>query len=249
MGKLDGKVALITGGTSGIGFATARLFVAEGAQIYVTGRRKDKVEEAVTKIGKGCIGVQGNVADMADLDRLFNQITKEFGRLDIVFANAGTAEYAPMGQIDEAHFERIFNASVKGLLFSVQKALPLMREGSTVVLTSSVVGSKGFSSNSVYAASKAAIRSFARTWTTDLKDRKIRVNVVSPGSIDTEGFRELVGTSTVGQQRMTNLAKAVPVGRTGHPDEIAKAVLFLASDDSSYITGTELFVDGGLGQV
>jgi len=138
---------------------------------------------------------------------------------------------------------------VKGLLFSVQKALPLMREGSTVVLTSSVVGSKGFSSNSVYAASKAAIRSFARTWTTDLKDRKIRVNVVSPGSIDTEGFRELVGTSTVGQQRMTNLAKAVPVGRTGHPDEIAKAVLFLASDDSSYITGTELFVDGGLGQV
>jgi NAD(P)-dependent dehydrogenase (short-subunit alcohol dehydrogenase family) len=249
MGKLDGKVALITGGTSGIGFATARLFVAEGAQIYVTGRRKHKVEEAVTKIGKGCIGVQGNVADMADLDRLFNQITKEFGRLDIVFANAGTAEYAPMGQIDEAHFERIFNASVKGLLFSVQKALPLMREGSTVVLTSSVVGSKGFSSNSVYAASKAAIRSFARTWTTDLKDRKIRVNVVSPGSIDTEGFRELVGTSTVGQQRMTNLAKAVPVGRTGHPDEIAKAVLFLASDDSSYITGTELFVDGGLGQV
>ena len=249
MGKLDGKVALITGGTSGIGFATARLFVAEGAQIYVTGRRKDKVEEAVTKIGKGCIGVQGNVADMADLDRLFNQITKEFGRLDIVFANAGTAEYVPMGQIDEAHFERIFNASVKGLLFSVQKALPLMREGSTVVLTSSVVGSKGFSSNSVYAASKAAIRSFARTWTTDLKDRKIRVNVVSPGSIDTEGFRELVGTSTVGQQRMTNLAKAVPVGRTGHPDEIAKAVLFLASDDSSYITGTELFVDGGLGQV
>ena len=249
MGKLDGKVALITGGTSGIGFATARLFVAEGAQIYITGRRKDKVEEAVTKIGKGCIGVQGNVADMADLDRLFNQITKEFGRLDIVFANAGTAEYVPMGQIDEAHFERIFNASVKGLLFSVQKALPLMREGSTVVLTSSVVGSKGFSSNSVYAASKAAIRSFARTWTTDLKDRKIRVNVVSPGSIDTEGFRELVGTSTVGQQRMTNLAKAVPVGRTGHPDEIAKAVLFLASDDSSYITGTELFVDGGLGQV
>ncbi|MBB5060107.1 NAD(P)-dependent dehydrogenase (short-subunit alcohol dehydrogenase family) [Granulicella aggregans] len=249
MGKLDGKVALITGGTSGIGFATARLFVAEGAQIYVTGRRKDKVEEAVTKIGKGCIGVQGNVADMADLDRLFNQITKEFGRLDIVFANAGTAEYAPMGQIDGAHFERIFNANVKGLLFSVQKALPLMREGSTVVLTSSVVGSKGFSSNSVYAASKAAIRSFARTWTTDLKDRKIRVNVVSPGSIDTEGFRELVGTSPVGQQRMTNLAKAVPVGRTGHPDEIAKAVLFLASDDSSYITGTEIFVDGGLGQV
>ncbi len=249
MGKLDGKVALITGGTSGIGFATARLFVAEGAQIYVTGRRKDKVEEAVTKIGKGCIGVQGNVADMADLDRLFNQITKESGRLDIVFANAGTAEYAPMGQIDEAHFERIFNANVKGLLFSVQKALPLMREGSTVVLTSSVVGSKGFSSNSVYAASKAAIRSFARTWTTDFKDRKIRVNVVSPGSIDTEGFRELVGTSPVGQQRMTNLAKAVPVGRTGHPDEIAKAVLFLASDDSSYMTGTEIFVDGGLGQV
>ena len=249
MGKLDGKVALITGGTSGIGFATARLFVAEGAQIYVTGRRKDKVEEAVTKIGRGCIGVQGNVADMADLDRLFNQITKESGRLDIVFANAGTAEYAPMGQIDEAHFERIFNANVKGLLFSVQKALPLMREGSTVVLTSSVVGSKGFSSNSVYAASKAAIRSFARTWTTDLKDRKIRVNVVSPGSIDTEGFRELVGTSPVGQQRMTNLAKAVPVGRTGHPDEIAKAVLFLASNDSSYMTGTEIFVDGGLGQV
>jgi len=249
MGKLDGKVALITGGTSGIGFATAKLFVAEGAQVYVTGRHKDKVDAAVTKIGKGCIGVQGNVADMGDLDRLFKQIAEAHERLDIVFANAGTAQYAQMGQIDEGHFERIFNANVKGLLFSVQKALPLMREGSTIVLTSSVVGSKGFSSNSVYAASKAAIRSFARTWTTDLRDRKIRVNVVSPGSIDTEGFRDLVGKSPVGQQRMTSLAKAVPIGRTGHPDEVAKAVLFLASDDSSYITGAELFVDGGLGQV
>jgi len=249
MGKLDGKVALITGGTSGIGFATARLLVVEGAQVYVTGRRKEKVDEAVKKIGEGCIGVQGNVADMGDLDRLFKQIADEKGRLDIVFANAGTAEYAQMGQIDEAHFERIFNANVKGLLFSVQKALPLLHEGSTIVLTSSVVGSKGFSSNSVYAASKAAIRSFARTWTTDLKDRKIRVNVVSPGSIDTEGFRELVGTSSVGQQRMIGLAKTIPVGRTGHAEEVAKAVLFLASDDSSYITGGELFVDGGLGQV
>ena len=249
MGKLDGKTALVTGGTSGIGLATAKLFVAEGAKVYVTGRRQQRVDEAVKEIGSGCVGVQGDVAKMVDLDRLFKQIGEDHGKLDIVFANAGNAEYAQLGQIDEAHFDRMFDANVKGLVFTVQKALPLMHAGSTVVLTSSVVGSKGFSSNSVYAASKAAIRSFARTWTTDLKERKIRVNVVSPGSIDTEGFRELIGTSPASQQRMRSLAQMVPLGRTGHAEEIAKAVLFLASDDSSYVTGAELFVDGGLGQV
>jgi NAD(P)-dependent dehydrogenase (short-subunit alcohol dehydrogenase family) len=203
----------------------------------------------VQEIGTGCVGVQADVSKMIDLDRLFKQIGEDQGKLDIVFANAGSAEYAPLGHIDEAHFDRMFDGNVKGLLFTVQKALPLMHEGSTVVLTSSVVGSKGFSSNSVYAASKAAIRSFARTWTTDLKERKIHVNVVSPGSVNTEGFRELIGTSPAGQQRMQNLAQMVPVGRTGKAEEIAKAVLFLASDDSSYVTGAELFVDGGLGQV
>ena len=249
MGKLDGKIALVTGGTSGIGFATAKLFVAEGAKVYVTGRRQERVDETVKEIGNSCIGVQGDAGKMADLDRLFKQVGEEHGKLDIVFANAGSAEYAQLGQIDEAHFDRMFDGNVKGVLFTVQKALPLMHEGSTVVLTSSVVGSKGFSSNSVYAATKAAIRSFARTWTTDLKERKIRVNVVSPGSIDTEGFRELIGTSPAGQQRMQSLAQMVPLGRTGQAKEIAKAVLFLASDDSSYVTGAELFVDGGLGQV
>ncbi|WP_029921426.1 glucose 1-dehydrogenase [Nevskia soli] len=249
MGKLDGKVALVTGGTSGIGLATAKLFVAEGAHVYVTGRRQEKLDAAVKEVGAGITGVQGDVASLADLDRLFSQVKQEKGRLDIVFANAGAAEFAPFGQVDEAHFDRMFDGNVKGLLFSVQKALPLMPDGGAVVLTSSVVGSKGLSANTVYAATKAAIRSFARTWTTDLKARKIRVNVVSPGPVDTAGLRELLGDSPEGQQRKQGFAQIVPIGRLGHADEIARAVLFLASDDSSYVTGTELFVDGGMGQV
>ncbi len=249
MGKLDGKVALITGGTSGIGMATAKLFIAEGAHVYVTGRRQEKVDETVKALGASSSGVQGDVASMADLDRLFQKIGAEKGKLDIVFANAGAAEFAPFGHVEEAHYDRMFDGNVKGLLFSVQKALPLMSDGGSVILMSSVVGSKGLPANTVYAATKAAIRSFARTWTTDLKARKIRVNAVSPGPIDTEGLRELLGDTPEGKRRKENFRQIVPLGRVGEAAEIAKAVLFLASDDSSYVTGTELFVDGGMGQI
>lgn len=249
MGKLDGKLALVTGGTSGIGLATAKLFVAEGAHVYVTGRRQERVDEAVKEIGKSGTGVQGDVAKMADLDRLFKQIEQENGRLDIVFANAGAAEYGPFGQVDEAQFDRLFDSNVKGTLFSVQKALPLMSDGGAIVLTGSVMGSKGFPANTVYAATKAAVRSFARTWTTDLKERKIRVNVVSPSPTDTDGLREAIKSNEAAQQRIRSLVQTVPLGRLGRVDEIAKAVLFLASDDSSFVTGAELFADGGMGQV
>jgi NAD(P)-dependent dehydrogenase (short-subunit alcohol dehydrogenase family) len=249
MGKLDGKVALITGGSSGIGFATAKRFTQEGAHVFITGRDQSRLDEAVKQIGANVTGVQGDVAKLEDLDRLFDQIRKTESKLDIVFANAGIAKYGVLGSIDEKHFDSIFDGNVKGLVFTVQKALPLMPDGASIILTSSVVGSKGLPSNSVYAASKAAIRSFARTWTTDLKTRKIRVNAISPGATDTEGFRELVGSAQTGQDRIKALGTAVPMGRLGHPDEVAKAALFLASDDSSYVTGTELFVDGGFAQV
>jgi NAD(P)-dependent dehydrogenase (short-subunit alcohol dehydrogenase family) len=249
MSKLGGKIALITGGTSGIGFATAQRFVNEGAYVFITGRDQSRLDEAVKKIGSNVTGVQGDVANLKDLDRLFAQIQKEKGRLDIVFANAGIAKYAPFGTIDEEHFDSIFNGNVKGLLFTVQKALPLLPDGTSVILNASIVGSKGLPSNSVYSATKAAVRSFARTWTTDLKARHIRVNVVSPGPIDTEGLRELFGSSEVGKQRLANINNLVPMGRLGTADEIAKAVVFLASDDSSFVTGIELFVDGGTAQV
>jgi len=193
--------------------------------------------------------VQGDVAKLGDLDRLFEQIKKEKGRLDIVFANAGIAKYAPLGTIDEEHFDSIFGGNVKGLLFTVQKALPLLPDGASVILNASIVGSKGLAANSVYSATKAAVRSFARTWTTDLKTRRIRVNAISPGPIDTEGLRELVGSSQAGQDRLKNLGSLIPMGRIGTGDEIAKAAVFLASDDSSFITGIELFVDGGFAQV
>jgi NAD(P)-dependent dehydrogenase (short-subunit alcohol dehydrogenase family) len=193
--------------------------------------------------------IQGDVSKLADLDRLFEQIAKEKGKLDIVFANAGIAKYAPLGTIDEEHFDSIFGGNVKGLLFTVQKALPLLPDGASIILNSSVVGSKGLPSNSVYAATKAAVRSFARTWTTDLKARKIRVNAISPGPIDTEGLRELLGSGPAGQERLKSLGTVVPLGRMGYPDEIATAAVFLASEDSSFITGIELFVDGGFAQV
>jgi NAD(P)-dependent dehydrogenase (short-subunit alcohol dehydrogenase family) len=207
------------------------------------------VDEAVKEIGKSISGVQGDVAKMADLDRLFKQIEQEKGKLDIVFANAGVAEYAPFGKVDEVQFDRLFDSNVKGMLFSVQKALPLMPDGGAIVLTGSVVGSKGFQANTVYAATKAAIRSFARTWTTDLKDRKIRVNVVSPSPTDTNGLREAIKGNEAAQQRIQSLVQTVPLGRLGKVEEIAKAVLFLASDDSSFVTGAELFADGGMGQI
>ncbi len=249
MGKLDGKIALITGGNSGIGRATAKRFVNEGAYVFVTGRRDTELAAAVKEIGHGVTGVQGDVSNLGDLDRLFTQIKQEKGRLDIVFANAGIAKYARFGEISEELYDSIFDVNVKGLLFTVQKALPLLPDGASIILNASVVGSKGLSSNSVYSATKAAIRSFARTWTTDLKDRHIRVNAVSPGTIDTPGLSELLASSQVGEQRRKMISTSIPLGRFGTPDEIAKAVVFLASDDSSYVSGTELFVDGGFAQV
>ncbi len=240
MGRLEGKIALVSGGTSGIGLATARQFASEGAYVFITGRRDRELAAAVKAIGRNVTGVQGDVSNLGDLDRLFAQIKREKGRLDIVFANAGVAKYGAFGKITEELYDSIFDINVKGLLFTVQKALPLLPDGASIILNASIVASKGLSSNSVYSATKAAVRSFARTWTTDLRDRRIRVNAVSPGSIDTPG---------TGEQRRKMIPNSVPLGRLGTPDEIAKAVVFLASDDSSYITGTELFVDGGFAQV
>src|ERR1700719_3797375 len=249
MDKLEGKIALITGGNSGIGLATAKEFVNEGAYVFITGRRDPELATAVKEIGRNVTGVQGDVSNLSDLDRLFAQIEQEKGKLDIVFANAGVAKYAPMGSITEELYDSIFNTNVKGLLFTVQKALPLLPDGAAVILNASIVASKGLSDNSVYSATKAAVRSFARTWTTDLKSRRIRVNAISPGSTDTPGFGELIGSSETGQQRLKALSTVVPLGRLGKPEEIAKAVVFLASDDASFITGVELFVDGGCAQV
>ena len=249
MGKLDGKTALVTGGNSGIGLATAKAFVNEGAYVFITGRRELELAAAIKEIGRNVTGVPGDVANLGDLDRLFARIEQEKGRLDIVFANAGIARYGRLGEISEELYDAIFDINVKGLLFTVQKALPLLPDGASIILNASIVASKGFSSNSVYSATKAAIRSFARTWTTDLKDRRIRVNAVSPGTIDTPGLSDLLASSETGEQRKKMIASSVPLGRFGRPDEIARAVVFLASDDSSYITGTELFVDGGIAQV
>jgi NAD(P)-dependent dehydrogenase (short-subunit alcohol dehydrogenase family) len=249
MGKLDGRVALVTGGNSGIGFATAQEFVGEGAYVFVTGRREKELAAAVEEIGRNVTGIRADVSNSQDLDRLFSQIKNEKGKLDIVFANAGAAKYAALGQISEELYQSIFDVNVKGVLFTVQKALPLIPEGGSIILNASIVASKGLPANSVYSATKAAVRSFARTWTTDLKDRHIRVNVVSPGATDTEGLRGLLGSSEVGEQRLKMINTSVPLGRLAKPKEIARAVVFLASDDSSYITGTELFVDGGFAQV
>ena len=249
MNRLAGKVALVTGGNSGIGLATAKQFVNEGAYVYITGRREAELAAAVKEIGSNVAGVQGDVSNPADLDRLFAQIQQEKGRLDILFANAGIAKYATLGTVTEELFDSIFGINVKGLLFTVQKALPLLPDGASIILNASVVGSKGLPANSVYSATKAAVRSFARTWTSDLKDRRIRVNAISPGAIDTPGLSDLLGSSEVGQQRMKMLSTVIPHGRLGVPDEVAKAVVFLASDESRYVTGAELFVDGGFAQV
>jgi NAD(P)-dependent dehydrogenase (short-subunit alcohol dehydrogenase family) len=249
MSKLDGKIALITGGNSGIGLATAKRFVKEGAYVFITGRREAELATAVKEIGENVTGIQGDVSNLKDLDRLFSQIKKEKDRLDIVFANAGVAKLLPFGEITEEFYDWTFNTNVKGLLFTVQKALPLLPDGASIILNASIVASKGLPTNSVYSATKAAVRSFARTWTTDLKDRRIRVNAISPGAIQTPGLDSLAASREGGDQRMKMIADATPLGRLGTPDEIAKAVVFLASDDSSYITGIELFIDGGVAQV
>jgi NAD(P)-dependent dehydrogenase (short-subunit alcohol dehydrogenase family) len=248
--RLDGKIAVVTGGNSGIGLATAQRFVDEGAYVFITGRRQSELDVAVKQIGKNNVtGVQGDVSNIADLDRLYDTVKQQKGRIDVLFANAGIIELAPVGSITESHFDKIFNINVKGLLFTVQKALTLFQDGGSIILTGSIGGSKGYEGSSVYSATKAAIRSFARTWTIDLKHRKIRVNAISPGPIDTPMTSSMVQSEELGEQLKTNLVSAVPLGRMGNPDEVAKAVSFLASDDSSYVTGTELFVDGGMAQI
>jgi NAD(P)-dependent dehydrogenase (short-subunit alcohol dehydrogenase family) len=243
--RLTNKTALITGGNSGIGLATAKRFVEEGAYVFITGRRAPELNAAVKEIGRNVTGVQGDVANLANLDGLFAQIKREKGKLDIVFANAGFSKWGPLGKITEEDYDSLFNSNVKGLLFTVQKALPLMPDGASIILNASIVASKGLPEWSVYSATKAAVRSFARTWTTDLKDRRIRVNAVSPGFTDTPPWHSI----DAAEQRMKTISNSVPLGRYGTTDEIAKAVVFLASDDSGYIMGTELFVDGGFAQI
>jgi NAD(P)-dependent dehydrogenase (short-subunit alcohol dehydrogenase family) len=248
--KLAGKIAVITGGSSGIGLATAKRFVNEGAYVFITGRRQSELDAAVSEIGHNATGVQGDVSRLADIDKLYAAVKKQKGKLDIVFANAGTGAFAPLEQISEEHFDKQFNVNVKGLLFTVQKALPLLQPGGSIVLNASIVSITGSPNLSVYSATKAAVRSFARTWSVDLKERKIRVNAISPGVIPTPGYNTSLGmTQEQVDQFVQSSIGNIPLGRPGTTDEIAKAVSFLSSDDSSYVNGIELFVDGGLAQI
>ncbi len=250
MKKLEGKVAVVTGGNSGIGLATAQLFASEGAHVYITGRRQSELDEAVRQIGKNVTGVQGDVSNLADLDRLYATVKKQEGRVDVLFANAGLGEFSPLDAISEVHFNKTFNVNVKGLVFTVQKALPLFKDGGSIILNASTAASKAMEGFSVYSASKAAVRSFARSWTQELKQRRIRVNAISPGPIDTPGLS--AGFSGLGvseDQIKMSVVSTIPLGRMGNPHEVAKAALFLASDDSSFVTGIELFVDGGQAQI
>lgn len=249
MGKLEGKIALVTGGNSGIGLATAKQFVAEGAYVYITGRRQVELDAAVEVIGKNVTAVQSDVSNLADLDRLFATIKQEQGHLDIIFANAGGGQIAPLGAITEEHFDKTFNVNVKGLLFTVQKALPLLPDGASIILNASITSIKGTPAFSVYSATKAAVRSFARNWILDLRERKIRVNAISPGVVPTPGYDHLGLNDQQLQEFVDSQAATIPLGRVGTPDEIAKAVVFLASDDSSFVNGIELFVDGGMAQI
>jgi NAD(P)-dependent dehydrogenase (short-subunit alcohol dehydrogenase family) len=248
--KLAGKIAVITGGSSGIGLATAKRFVDEGAFVFITGRRQSEIDTAVNLIGRNVVGVQSDVSKPTDLDKLYTAVKEQKGKLDIVFANAGIGQFAPLDQITEEHFDNQFNVNVKGLLFTVQKALPLLQPGGAVVLNASIVSITGSPASSVYSATKAAVRSFARTWAVDLKERKIRVNAISPGIVPTPGYTTSLGMT---QKQIDDYVQSsigsIPLGRPGSTDEIAKAVSFLASDDSSYVNGIELFVDGGLTQV
>ncbi|MBW4639217.1 MAG: SDR family oxidoreductase [Gloeocapsa sp. UFS-A4-WI-NPMV-4B04] len=249
MNKLEGKVALVTGGTSGIGLATAKHFVAEGAYVFITGRRQPELDAAVKEIGKNVTGVQSDASKMEDLDHLFATIEQEQGHLDVIFANAGGGEIAPLGSITEEHFDKTFNTNVKGLLFTVQKALPLLPAGASIVLNASTTSVKGTPAFSVYSATKAAVRSFARNWTLDLKERHIRVNAISPGVVPTPGYNLIGLNDEQVQEFVDSQASTIPLGRVGTPDEIAKAVVFLACDDSSFVNGIELFVDGGMAQI
>ena len=249
-GKLEGKIALVTGGSSGIGLATAQRFAKEGAFVFITGRREAELEKAVASIGAGkAKAIRADASNLADLDRLYEEIKKNKGRLDVLFVNAGGGSFAPLGSITEEHYDQTFDTNVKGVLFTVQKVLPLIPNGGAIVLNASQVSVKGGAAFSVYSATKAAVRSFARGWTTDLKDRQIRVNVVSPGPIDTPGLSGLAETEEQKKGLYDYLVSTVPLGRLGKPDEIAKAAVFLASDDASFVAGVELFVDGGSVQV
>jgi NAD(P)-dependent dehydrogenase (short-subunit alcohol dehydrogenase family) len=248
-GKLEKKIALVTGGTAGIGLATAQRFVKEGAYVFITGRRQAE-PDAATKLMSGHVtAVKADASSLMDLDKLVDQIKSEKGRLDIVYANAGGGSFAAIGQITEEHFNKAFDTNVKGTLFTVQKSLPLMPDGRSIIMTSSTAGSTAMPAFSVYSATKAAIRSFARCWTLDLKDRKIRVNVISPGPIKTPDVADLAPDEGHRKGLYDRLSAQIPLGRMGQPDEIAKAAVFLASDDSSFVTGIELFVDGGMAQV
>jgi NAD(P)-dependent dehydrogenase (short-subunit alcohol dehydrogenase family) len=240
--RFENKVVIVTGGSDGIGLAAARQFADEGAYVYILGRRQQRLDEVVAEIGHGVVAVQGDVGSADDLDRLYDRIKEDHGRVDVVFANAGISESAVLGAIDDTHFERVFTTNVKGTIHTVQKALPLMNQGSTIVLMGSGAGSSGFPALSVYSATKAALRSFARTWTTDLKERGIRVNIVSPGMIKTPAMDSYIDANPGSEDFLTQL---IPMARLGHSDEVAKAVLFLASTDSSYLAGEEIFVDGG----
>jgi NAD(P)-dependent dehydrogenase (short-subunit alcohol dehydrogenase family) len=246
MGKLENKVAVITGGNSGIGLATAEEFVAEGAYVFITGRRQKELDEAVKKIGRNIAGVQGDVSNIADLDRLFAQVKKEKGRVDIVFANAGLGKLATISEITEEQYDLVFNVNLRGLLFTVQKALKLMPDGGIVLLCGSNASQLAFPGLSTYSATKAAVRSFARTWTMELKDRQIRVNVISPGPIETPIWGTTGLAKDAAEQMKNHIVSMVPAGAMGQPSDIGKAAVFLASDDSRYIRGIELFVDGGM---
>ena len=247
--RFDNKVVVVTGGTSGIGLATAQAFAAEGASVFITGRRQDALDAGVKQIGGRVTGVRGDMAVLADIDRLYDAVQQKHAQIDVVFANAGGGELAPLGAITEEHYQRTFDTNVKGVLFTVQKALPLLRDGGSVILTSSTTGTTGTPAFSVYSATKAAVRNFARSWILDLKDRRVRVNVVSPGLIETAGLNELFGGGDQAKGTKDFLVGQIPAGRIGQPAEIARTVLFLASDDAAFINGVELFVDGGQAQI
>jgi NAD(P)-dependent dehydrogenase (short-subunit alcohol dehydrogenase family) len=247
--RLQGKVAVVTGANSGIGLASAKRFAEEGAKVFMTGRRKDQLDGAVREVGGHARGVQGDIANLADLDRLYEIVKAEAGHLDIVFANAGGGEFAPFGAITEEHYDRTFEINVKGTLFTVQKALPLLKDGSSVILTGSTAGSTGTPAFSVYAATKAAIRSFARNWIIDLASRGIRINVLAPGATSTPGWHGLADSEEMEKEMVRQTLASIPLGRMGDPREIANAALFLASDESSFVNGCELFADGGSAQI
>ncbi|GAA4583210.1 SDR family oxidoreductase [Planotetraspora phitsanulokensis] len=249
MGQLEGKTAVVTGGTTGIGLAAAQRLAQEGALVFVLGRRKPELDDAVRKIGPNAVGVQGDVSDPTDLDRLYTAVGQRGQGVDVLFANAGGGAFAPLEQVTEEHFDQTFDTNVKGTLFTVQKALPLLNDGASIVLTSSSSADSGSEAFGVYAASKAAVRSFARTWANELRGRGIRVNAITPGAVDTPGFSGLAPDEQQAEQLKGHMASQVPMGRLGRPEEIADAVLFLASGQSTFVTGANLYVDGGLNQI